>query len=97
MIFTSNHSIPDINETIGLKERFLIIEVPISFKTFTPRRVNKGFYSKKNFCNNNEARKDFPIHKNDILNSNELKENSVDELPVTKKLDGSMRQLSLHL
>ena len=97
MIFTSNHSIPDINETIGLKERFLIIEVPISFKTFTPRRVNKGFYSKKNFCNNNETRNDFPIHKNDILNSNEPKESSVDEIPVTKKLDGSMRQLSLHL
>jgi hypothetical protein len=40
MIFASNRRLPKIEEAIGLEERFLIIEIPRSFKPFLPGQLS---------------------------------------------------------
>ena len=112
MIFTSNHSIPDIEETVGLKERFLIINVPPSFKSFIPRAMVSGFYRQNNDDpgrinksvkirkNVNPKEKEIEIQEQTIPKTSDKSNDELTctiEVPSSRKLDGSMKKLSINL
>ncbi len=45
MIFASNRRLPDIDDSIGLAERFLVIEIPKNFRPFDLQtRISKPYY-----------------------------------------------------